>query len=143
MFPVSGVGKASADILSGEDREVDEKVLLAHASGEIPQHVTNRKARSAHHRLSEADFGVEDDALMVVGGNQAMETRVSGAVGQDGSRGDIPLQPRIEEVGDDADLKEVYDTERQLLYVACTRARDNLLVTSVAPGSEFLDDLRS
>ncbi len=54
----------------------------------------------------------------------------------------IPLQERIETVGDDADLQEVYDTERHLLYVACTRARDHLLVTSVAPGSEFLDDLR-
>ena len=54
----------------------------------------------------------------------------------------IPLQERIETVGDDADLKEVYDTERHLLYVACTRARDHLLVTSVAPASEFLDDLR-
>lgn len=54
----------------------------------------------------------------------------------------IPLQERIETVGDDADLQEVYDTERHLLYVACTRARDYLLVTSVAPASEFLDDLR-
>ncbi len=45
-------------------------------------------------------------------------------------------------VGDDADLQEVYDTERHLLYVACTRARDQLLVTSVAPASEFLDDLK-
>ena len=53
----------------------------------------------------------------------------------------IPLQERIETVGDAADLKEVYDTERHLLYVACTRARDHLLVTSVAPASEFLDDL--
>ena len=53
----------------------------------------------------------------------------------------IPLQDRIETVGDDADLQEVYDTERHLLYVACTRARDYLLVTSVAPASEFLDDL--
>jgi mRNA-degrading endonuclease RelE of RelBE toxin-antitoxin system len=53
----------------------------------------------------------------------------------------IPLQERIEMVGDDADLQEVYDTERHLLYVACTRARDYLLVTSVAPASEFLDDL--
>ena len=44
-------------------------------------------------------------------------------------------------MGDDADLQEVYDTERHLLYVACTRARDHLLVTSVAPASEFLDDL--
>jgi mRNA-degrading endonuclease RelE of RelBE toxin-antitoxin system len=54
----------------------------------------------------------------------------------------IPLQERIETVGDDSDLQEVYDTERHLLYVACTRARDHLLVTSVDPASEFLDDLR-
>jgi mRNA-degrading endonuclease RelE of RelBE toxin-antitoxin system len=54
----------------------------------------------------------------------------------------IPLQERIETVGDDADLQEVYDTERHLLYVACTRARDHLLVTSVEPASEFLDDMR-
>ncbi len=53
----------------------------------------------------------------------------------------VPLQERIETVGDDADLQEVYDTERHLLYVACTRARDHLLVTSVEPASEFLDDL--
>jgi len=52
----------------------------------------------------------------------------------------IPLQERIETVGDDADLQEVYDTERHLLYVACTRARDHLLVTGVVPASEFLDD---
>jgi len=55
----------------------------------------------------------------------------------------IPLQKRIETVGDDSDLQEVYDTERHLLYVACTRARDQLLVTSVDPASEFLDDLKS
>jgi superfamily I DNA/RNA helicase len=54
----------------------------------------------------------------------------------------IPLQERIETVGDDADLQEVYDTERQLLYVACTRARDHLLVTGVEPASEFLDDMQ-
>jgi superfamily I DNA/RNA helicase len=53
----------------------------------------------------------------------------------------IPLQQRIETVADDADLEEVYNTERHLLYVACTRARDHLLVTSVEPASEFLDDL--
>jgi len=54
----------------------------------------------------------------------------------------VPLQERIETVTDDADLEEVYTTERHLLYVACTRARDHLLVTSVDPASEFLDDLR-
>ena len=54
----------------------------------------------------------------------------------------IPLQQRIETVADDAELEEVYNTERHLLYVACTRARDHLLVTSADPASEFLDDLR-
>ena len=54
----------------------------------------------------------------------------------------IPLQERIETVADDSDLEEVYDTERHLLYVACTRARDHLLVIGVDPASEFLDDLR-
>jgi len=54
----------------------------------------------------------------------------------------IPLQERIEAISDDADLEEVYNTERHLLYVACTRARDRLLVTSISPPSEFLDDLQ-
>lgn len=54
----------------------------------------------------------------------------------------IPSQSRIENVGDTADLEEVYNTERHLLYVACTRARDHLFVSGVEPASEFLDDLR-
>jgi len=54
----------------------------------------------------------------------------------------IPLQSRIETVTDDNDLEEIYNTERHLLYVACTRARDHLLVACVSPGSEFLDDLQ-
>lgn len=48
----------------------------------------------------------------------------------------------METLGDDGDLQELYDTERQLFYAACTRARDHLLVTSTTPASEFLDDLR-
>ena len=53
----------------------------------------------------------------------------------------VPLQERIDRVSDESDLEEVYNTERHLLYVACTRARDHLLVTGVDPASEFLDDL--
>jgi superfamily I DNA/RNA helicase len=55
----------------------------------------------------------------------------------------IPLQARIETAGDAGELEEVYATERHLLYVACTRARDHLLVTGVAPASEFLADLEN
>ena len=53
----------------------------------------------------------------------------------------IPSQKRIETVSDDTDLEEVYNTERHLLYVACTRARDNLLISGVDPASEFIDDM--
>ena len=53
----------------------------------------------------------------------------------------IPRQERIETAADKADLEEVYNTERHLLYVACTRARDYLMVSGVKPASEFLDDL--
>lgn len=54
----------------------------------------------------------------------------------------LPLQERIETVADTSDLEDVYNTERQLLYVACTRAREHLLVTAAEPASEFVDDLR-
>ncbi len=53
----------------------------------------------------------------------------------------IPSMERIEQVAEDTDLDEVYNTERHLLYVACTRARDYLLVTGTLPASEFIDDL--
>ena len=53
----------------------------------------------------------------------------------------IPLQSRIEAIADEADLEDVHETERHLLYVACTRARDHLLVTGIEPGSEFLEDM--
>lgn len=54
----------------------------------------------------------------------------------------IPLQSRIDKVTDESDLDDVYHTERYLLYVACTRARDCLSVTGVIPASEFLNDLQ-
>ena len=55
----------------------------------------------------------------------------------------IPSQERIDAIADNADLEEVYNTERHLLYVACTRARDRLWVSGVEPTSEFLADLEA
>jgi len=54
----------------------------------------------------------------------------------------IPMQSRLSAAGESADLEEIYNTERQLLYVAITRARDHLLVSSGMKPSEFLDDLQ-
>jgi hypothetical protein len=53
----------------------------------------------------------------------------------------VPLQSRLAQVADPGDLEDVYNTERYLLYVACTRARDYLMISSGGPPTEFLDDL--
>lgn len=53
----------------------------------------------------------------------------------------LPKQERIESVADEAELDEVYETERHLFYVACTRARDRLFISGVEPGSEFMIDM--
>jgi hypothetical protein len=55
--------------------------------------------------------------------------------------GVLPLDERVADAADEAELDDIYETERRLLYLACTRARDSLLVTGTQPGSEFLRDL--
>ncbi|WP_454888300.1 3'-5' exonuclease [Sphingobium herbicidovorans] len=53
----------------------------------------------------------------------------------------LPDPERLVGIGDMAELEAVQDTERHLLYVAATRARDHLMLSGVSPGSEFLDDV--
>jgi hypothetical protein len=54
--------------------------------------------------------------------------------------GILPLDERVADAADEAELDEIYETERRLLYVAATRAREHLLLTGVAPVSEYLAD---
>ena len=53
----------------------------------------------------------------------------------------LPLKDRLNLFSEPVDIEEVERTERHLLYVACTRARENLLVTGVGVGSKFLYEL--
>ena len=105
------------------------------------------RARSA---VESADLGfvVLDDKVRTSGGKvsistmhlaKGLEFRAVAVMACDDEV--IPSQTRIDAVADEADLQEVYNTERHLLYVASTRARDHLLVIGVAPAPEFLDDL--
>ncbi|MGH7119322.1 MAG: 3'-5' exonuclease, partial [Acetobacteraceae bacterium] len=55
--------------------------------------------------------------------------------------GILPLDARVADAADEAELDDIYETERRLLYVACTRAREHLLLTGVTPTSEYLADL--
>lgn len=54
--------------------------------------------------------------------------------------GILPLDERVADAADEAELDDVYETERRLLYVACTRAREHLVLTGLRPGSEYLVD---
>ncbi len=54
--------------------------------------------------------------------------------------GVLPLDERVADAADEAELDDIYETERRLLYVACTRAREHLLLTGVKPTSEYLTD---
>jgi hypothetical protein len=55
-------------------------------------------------------------------------------------QGVLPLDERVADAADEAELDDIYETERRLLYVACTRAREHLLLTGVIPTSEYLAD---
>jgi superfamily I DNA/RNA helicase len=53
----------------------------------------------------------------------------------------FPDEQRLLSARDEGQLDEVMSTERHLLYVAATRARDYLWMSGVDPISEFLADL--
>jgi len=53
----------------------------------------------------------------------------------------LPSESRLLSATDERALREIYDTERHLLYVAATRARERLWLSACAPPSEFLEDL--
>lgn len=56
--------------------------------------------------------------------------------------GILPLDERLADAADEAELDDIYETERRLLYVAATRAREHLLLTGVEPASEYLADFK-
>lgn len=54
--------------------------------------------------------------------------------------GVLPLDERVADAADEPELDDIYETERRLLYVACTRAREHLVLSGVEPASEYLAD---
>jgi mRNA-degrading endonuclease RelE of RelBE toxin-antitoxin system len=128
--------------------ELAKAGVLPHELGVFVRSAAELNRARAAVETAGLDFKILDEHVEIVSGHvsistmhlaKGLEFRAVAVMACDDEI--IPLQERIETVGDNADLHEVYDTERHLLYVACTRARDHLLVSGVAPVSEFLDDL--
>ena len=125
------------------------------ASGVLPQEIgafvrsdselsraqTAVKAAGLQGRVLGKDMATEEGFVSITTMHLAkgMEFRVVAVMACDDEI--IPSQVRIDTAADEAELTEIYNTERQLLYVACTRARDQLHVSGVTPESEFLGDL--
>jgi superfamily I DNA/RNA helicase len=99
------------------------------------------KAAGLQGRVLGKDMATEEGFVSITTMHLAkgMEFRVVAVMACDDEI--IPSQLRIDTAADEAELTEIYNTERQLLYVACTRARDQLHVSAVQPESEFLQDL--
>jgi len=146
-------------LLENESREIDavsawieSRIQEGHKTHEIGVFVRSaaeverakQAVDAAHCSYRIIDEGIDLDSGSVSIGTMhlAKGLEFKAVVVMACDEGIVPLESRIAELGDDADLEEAYVTERQLFYVACTRARDWLLVTGVKPGSEYLDDLR-
>lgn len=99
------------------------------------------KAAGLQGRVLGRDMATEEGFVSIITMHLAkgMEFRVVAVMACDDEI--IPSQVRIDTAADEAELTEIYNTERQLLYVACTRARDQLHVSAAKPASEFLGDI--
>lgn len=120
-----------------------EIAVFVRSDAELPRALAAVKAAGAVAHILGSEILEESGEAVTVGVMHAakgLEFRVVAVIACDDEV--IPSQARIEAVGDDTELEEIYHTERYLLYVACTRARDHLWVSGVSPVSEFLDDMK-
>jgi hypothetical protein len=123
----SGIAPAEIGVFVRSRRELPRARAAVEAAGQQPVELSERQIdvgdRIAIGTMHLAK-GLEFKAVAVI----ACDDEV------------LPSAERIDSVVEESDLDDVYETERNLLYVACTRARDRLLVSAVKPGSEFLAD---
>ncbi|MFG9904577.1 UvrD-helicase domain-containing protein [Pseudomonas aeruginosa] len=115
--------------------------VFVRSDSELSRAQTAVKAAGLQGRVLGKDMATEEGFVSITTMHLAkgMEFRVVAVMACDDEI--IPSQVRIDTAADEAELTEIYNTERQLLYVACTRARDQLHVSAVKPESEFLKDL--
>ena len=115
--------------------------MFVRSESELPRAQSAVKAAGLQGRVLGRDMATEEGFVSITTMHLAkgMKFRVVAVMACDAEI--IPSQARIGTAADEVELTEIYNTERHLLYVACTRARDRLYVSAVRPESEFLRDL--
>ena len=126
---------------SQEGVKPHEIAVFVRSESELPRAQSAVKASGLQGRVLGKEMATEEGFVSITTMHLAkgMEFRVVAVMACDDEV--IPSRSRIESAADEVELSEIHDTERHLLYVACTRARDQLHVSAVSPGSEFLEDL--
>ena len=102
---------------------------------------SDREMGRAIDALRKSLYGMERVPPTIVQMFKAKGLEYRAAVVMACDNGVIPSPDRLAEADLVAGMEEIYDTERNLLYVACTRARDYLLITSAGTPSELLLDM--
>ncbi len=131
---------------TGDERDGVRKTVTAWIAIGIAPHEIGIFVRTSQLvvRARGAIEGLSGDAEMTTAPMslaKGLEFRVVVVMACD--EGILPLDERVAEAADEAELDDIYETERRLLYVACTRAREHLLLTGVMPTSEYLADFAS
>ncbi|WP_027153576.1 3'-5' exonuclease [Mesorhizobium sp. WSM2561] len=118
----------------------DQIAIFVRSAAEVPRARAIAEAAALPYRTVSSGKASDDAALVgILHLAKGLEFRAVLVVACD--EGILPLAARVADVADEFELDEVIATERQLLYMAATRARDRLFLSSVKPGSEFLEDL--
>jgi superfamily I DNA/RNA helicase len=96
------------------------------------------KRAGATFRPLKDDEDVAPDAIAIGTMHRAkgLEFRAVAVMGCDAST--LPLDVVLSGLVDAVDRDEFIDQERQLLYVACTRARERLLITAAGALTAFI-----
>ena len=124
----SGIEPEEMAIFVRSDRELERAKKAAAISG-LPTQMLDERLKTKSGSLNLATMhlakGLEFKAVAVM----ACDDEI------------VPRQTRLESAADQSELETIYNTERHLLYVACTRARERLWISGVDPISEFIEDL--
>lgn len=123
-----GVDPGAIGMFVRSDAEIPRATAAAEAAGlpfvVLDEHMLLQQSKMSIGTMHLAK-GLEFSAVVVMACDDAV----------------LPLKSRLATAGEESDLKEIYETERHLLYVACTRARDRLWISGVEPVSEFIEDM--
>ena len=107
--------------LMGKGLEPHEISVFVRSTGQVSRATTAIEAAGLHSTVLDDQVQTTEGSVSVSTMHLAKGLEFRAVVVMACDDEVIPLQERIESVTDDSDLEDVYNTERHLLYVACTR----------------------